>query len=221
MGIDLADLRKMASEAGDGTPFLVIQAIGKKSSLRLTSISLLKKRRGKSAQAHSLELLFTNLPIFPRSHVMRGRSFTSFTPSRLSTTRTGRECSRSVDSQHDTNTRHGHGELDAALLVTTTSVVLKRLMAGLASRLGQWFWCRGRRSVRPPAGTIGRSGGRPAASGHLWNPTAAASPRASPPRTPAGRRRSDPGVRTTVPSLHCRGRWSSRSRRPGHRLGDS
>src|SRR6266849_6752848 len=43
MGIDLADLRKMASEAGDGTPFLVIQAIGKKSSLRLTSISRLEK----------------------------------------------------------------------------------------------------------------------------------------------------------------------------------
>ena len=76
-------------------------------------------------------------------------------PSRLSTTRTGRECSRSIDSQHDTDTKHGHGELDAALRVTTTSVLLKRLMAGLASRLGQWFWCRGRRSVRPPAGTIG------------------------------------------------------------------
>src|SRR5216683_4811314 len=43
MGIDLADLRKMASEAGDGTPFLVIQAIGKKSSLRLTCISRLEK----------------------------------------------------------------------------------------------------------------------------------------------------------------------------------
>ena len=62
--IDLADLRKMASEAGDGTPFLVIQAIGKKSILRLTSIYLLKKRRGKSAQAHSLELPFTNPLIF-------------------------------------------------------------------------------------------------------------------------------------------------------------
>lgn len=60
----------MAPEAGDGTPFLVIQAISKKSILRLTSISLLKKRRGKSAQAHSLELLFTNLPIFPRSRVI-------------------------------------------------------------------------------------------------------------------------------------------------------
>src|SRR5258708_24065928 len=43
MGIDLADLRKMASEAGDGTPFLVIQAIGKRRSLRLTSISRLEK----------------------------------------------------------------------------------------------------------------------------------------------------------------------------------
>jgi len=32
---------------------------------------------------------------------------------------------------------------------------------------------------------------------------------------------SDPAVRTTVLSVHCRGRWSSRSRRPGHRLGDS
>jgi hypothetical protein len=61
---------KWRKPAGDGTPFLVIQAIGKKSSLRLTSISLLKKRRGKSAQAHSLELLFTNLPIFPRSRVI-------------------------------------------------------------------------------------------------------------------------------------------------------
>ncbi len=76
-------------------------------------------------------------------------------PSRLSTTRTGRECSRSIDSQHDTDTKHGHGELDAALRVTTTSVLLKRLMAGLASRLGQWAWCRGCRSVQPPAGTIG------------------------------------------------------------------
>jgi len=78
MGIGLADLLKMASEAGDGTPFLVIQAIGKKSILRLTSISLLKKRRGKSAQARLLELLFTNLPIFPRSRVMRGRSKCGF-----------------------------------------------------------------------------------------------------------------------------------------------
>jgi hypothetical protein len=65
MGIDLADLRKMASEAGDGTPFRVMQAIGKKSSLRFFSISLLKKRRGKSAQARLLEWLFTNLPILP------------------------------------------------------------------------------------------------------------------------------------------------------------
>src|SRR6266852_1740823 len=47
MGIDLADLRKMASEAGDGTPFLVIQAIGKRRSLRLTSISRLEKATGK------------------------------------------------------------------------------------------------------------------------------------------------------------------------------
>jgi len=89
----------------------------------LTSISLLKKRRGKSAQAHSLELLFTNPLIFHRSHVMRGRAFHLMHPSRLSTTRTGRECSRSVDSQHATSTRHGHGELDAALRVTTTSVL--------------------------------------------------------------------------------------------------
>ncbi|HEX4205017.1 MAG TPA: hypothetical protein VHZ51_12645 [Ktedonobacteraceae bacterium] len=65
MGIDLADLRKMASEAGDGTPFLVMQAIGKKSSLRFFSREMLKKRRGKSAQARLLELLFTNLPILP------------------------------------------------------------------------------------------------------------------------------------------------------------
>ena len=32
MGIDLADLHTMAQGAGDGTPFLVIQAISKKSS---------------------------------------------------------------------------------------------------------------------------------------------------------------------------------------------
>ena len=31
MGSDLASLHKMAPEAGDGTPFLVIQAISKKS----------------------------------------------------------------------------------------------------------------------------------------------------------------------------------------------
>ena len=68
----------MALEAGDGTPFLVIQAIGKKSIIRLTSISLLKKRRGKSAQARLLELLFTNPPIFHRSRVMRGRSTCEF-----------------------------------------------------------------------------------------------------------------------------------------------
>src|SRR5260221_8989770 len=37
-----------------------------------------KKRRGKSAQARLLELLFTNLPIFPRSRVMRGRSKCGF-----------------------------------------------------------------------------------------------------------------------------------------------
>jgi hypothetical protein len=30
MGIDLADLCQMAGEEGDGTPFLVIQGIGKK-----------------------------------------------------------------------------------------------------------------------------------------------------------------------------------------------
>src|SRR6266700_6804826 len=209
---------KWRKPAGDGTPFLVIQAIGKKSILRLTSISLLKKRRGKSAQAHSLELPFTNPLIFHLSRVMRGRCFTSFTRSRLSTTRTGRQRSCGVNSQHDADTKHGHRELDAALYITATSVLMKRLTAGLGHCLGPW--CRGRRSVRLPAETIGRSGGRPAASGHLWNPTAAASPGASPPRTPAGRRRSDPGVRTTVPSLHCRGRWSSRSRRPGHRLGD-
>lgn len=44
--------------------------IGKKSILRLSSISLLRKRRGKSAQAHSLELLFTNPLIFHCSHVI-------------------------------------------------------------------------------------------------------------------------------------------------------
>jgi hypothetical protein len=68
-------------------------------------------------------LLFTNPLIFPRSHVMRGRAFHLMHPSRLSTTRTGRECSSSVDSQHDTDTKHGHYELDAALRVTTTSVL--------------------------------------------------------------------------------------------------
>ncbi len=46
MGIDLADLRKMAGEAGDGTPFLVIQAISKKSILRLTSISRILDHEG-------------------------------------------------------------------------------------------------------------------------------------------------------------------------------
>ncbi|EFH86139.1 hypothetical protein Krac_7417 [Ktedonobacter racemifer DSM 44963] len=43
MGSDLAGLHKMAEEAGDDTPFLVIQAISKKSILRLTSISRLEK----------------------------------------------------------------------------------------------------------------------------------------------------------------------------------
>jgi hypothetical protein len=42
-----------------------MQAIGKKSSLRFFSREMLKKRRGKSAQARLLELLFTNLPILP------------------------------------------------------------------------------------------------------------------------------------------------------------
>lgn len=43
IGIDLADLHKMAPGAGDGTTFLVIQAISKKSISRLTSISRLEK----------------------------------------------------------------------------------------------------------------------------------------------------------------------------------
>jgi hypothetical protein len=65
----------MAGEAGDGTPFLVIQAISKKSILRLTAhLTARAKRRRKSAQARLLALLFTTLPIFPRSRVMRGQS---------------------------------------------------------------------------------------------------------------------------------------------------
>jgi hypothetical protein len=174
----------MAPGAGDGTTFLVIQAISKKSILRLTNISLLKKRRGKSAQAHSLELLFTNPLIFHRSHVI-SVEVSPHASLYLATTRTGRECSRSVDSQHDTDTKHGHCELDAALRVTTTSVLLKRLMAGLASRLGQWFWCRGRRSVRPPAGTIGLWDVRSCGTVRQRFPTVAASQRASLPRSPA------------------------------------
>src|SRR5260221_6757376 len=74
MGIDLADLRKIASEAGDSTPFLVIQPIGKKSTIRLTSISRLEKWRETSAQAHSPAVSFTHPLMFHRSHVMRGRS---------------------------------------------------------------------------------------------------------------------------------------------------
>src|SRR5260370_39016648 len=74
MGIDLADLRKIASEAGDSTPFLVIQPIGKKSTIRLTSISRLEKWRETSGQAHSPALSFTKPLMFPRSHAMRGRS---------------------------------------------------------------------------------------------------------------------------------------------------
>ena len=152
---------KWRKPAGDGTPFLVIQAISKKSSLRLTSISRLEKATWKIGTGAPPRIAVHQSADFPPFARDFGRSFTSFTPSRLSTTRTGRECSRSVDSQHDTNTRHDHGELDAALRVTTTSVLLKRLMAGLGCRLGQWFWCRGRRSVRPPAGTIGRWDVRP------------------------------------------------------------
>src|SRR5260370_36680375 len=38
---------KWRKPAGDGTPFLVIQAISKKSTLRLTSISRLEKATGK------------------------------------------------------------------------------------------------------------------------------------------------------------------------------
>ena len=40
MGIDFAELREMARDAGDDLPFLVIRAIGKKSILRLTGIYL-------------------------------------------------------------------------------------------------------------------------------------------------------------------------------------
>jgi hypothetical protein len=47
IGIDLAGLHKMAPEAGDVRPLLVIQAISKKSSLRVTSISRLEKATGK------------------------------------------------------------------------------------------------------------------------------------------------------------------------------
>src|SRR5713226_2961885 len=161
MGIDLADLRKMASEAGDGTPFLVIQAIGKKSSLRLTCISRLEKATWKIGTGSQPRIAVHQSADFPPFARDARSKFHLMHPSRLSTTRTGRECSSSVDSQHDTDTKHGHYELDAALRVTTTSVLLKRLMAGLGCRLGQWFWCRGRRSVRPPAGTIGRWGVRP------------------------------------------------------------
>src|SRR6266700_7766116 len=140
---------KWRKPAGDGTPFLVIQAIGKKSILRLTSISLLKKRRGKSAQAHSLELPFTNPLIFHLSRVMRGRCFTSFTRSRLSTTRTGRQRSCGVNSQHDADTKHGHRELDAALRITATSVPISRSLLVWAT-----VW-------DPGAEVVGASGRKP------------------------------------------------------------
>ena len=123
MGIDLADLRKMASEAGDGTPFLVIQAIGKKRISRLTNISRLEKATWKIGTGAPPRIAVHQSADFPPFARDARSKFHLMHPSRLSTTRTGRECSRSVDAQHDTNTRHGHGELDAALRVTTTSVL--------------------------------------------------------------------------------------------------
>ena len=74
-------------------------------------------------------------------------------------------------------------------------------------------------SVRPALIRDPWAVGRP--SSRIWSPNAAASPRANPPRTPAGRTRSNPAVRTTAPSVRCRGRWSSRSRRPCHHLGQA
>src|SRR6266699_3232433 len=83
---------------------------------------------------------------------------------------------------------------------------------------------KARRSVRRQAGTIGRWGVH--LYGKRWVrwcflPIGAASQQASPPTSPVAHRRSDPGVRTTVPSLHCRARWSSRSRTHGPRAAGS
>ena len=187
IGIDLADLHKMAPGAGDGTTFLVIQAISKKSILRLTNISLLKKRRGKSAQAHSLELLFTNPLIFHRSHVI-SVEVSPHASLYLATTRTGRECSRSVDAQHATSTKHGHGELDAALRVTTTSVLLKSSWLVWAAVWGSGFGAQ----------VVGASGRQPGPLGCGTSVRAELSASASPPLRPASGR-VFPGL---LPTIH-------------------
>src|SRR5579859_2041065 len=72
IGIDLADLHKMAPRAGDGTTFLVIEAISPQEYLTLDQhLTARAKRQGKSAQARLLESLFTNPLIFHPSRVMR------------------------------------------------------------------------------------------------------------------------------------------------------
>src|SRR5258708_20392135 len=67
---------KWRKPAGDGTPFLVIQAIGKKSSLRLTCISRLEKatwKIGTGAPPRIAVHQSADFPPFPR-HARSPRS---------------------------------------------------------------------------------------------------------------------------------------------------
>ncbi|MBV9617537.1 MAG: hypothetical protein JO031_18955 [Ktedonobacteraceae bacterium] len=70
IGIDLAGLHTMAPGAGDCTPFLVIQALSKKSISGLTSISRLEKARWKIGTSSQPRMAVHHSADFPRSHVI-------------------------------------------------------------------------------------------------------------------------------------------------------
>jgi hypothetical protein len=67
VGIDLEGLREMARDAGDDSPFLVIQATGKKHSLRFTGIHLPQNetpRIGTGARPRIAVHQFADAPTF-------------------------------------------------------------------------------------------------------------------------------------------------------------
>src|SRR5260370_36251775 len=87
---------------------------------------------------------------------------------------------RRVEAHHcePTSTRWppGYSIPFSSFSLTQRVIMLGRVFT--SCRLGQWFWCRGRRSVHPPAGTSGRWDVRPCRTLRPRFPTVAARPRA-------------------------------------------
>ncbi len=79
MGIDFAELREMASEASNDPPFLVIQATGKKSILRLTDIHLPETETSRVGAGPQPRMTVHQSADAPTFRAENGRSFTSFT----------------------------------------------------------------------------------------------------------------------------------------------